>query len=215
MKIKKTYGYGGGAPPTQGLGWGMVGGWVMGLLMGIVIIGCFYWGRSSSHHHHHNGLATMNWTPNYPYGIGGIGGIGGVEAGFPVSEATFTNPFAPPLRDERYFVPAVPSMRINIPTSGVETNYRQIGILSPLNQPSDKNVLVLMGRPVNSNRQKWQYYSISNQFNGVKLPIRVKGRNATYEYGVDELYSGDNVLVEGNQGLFQVTKYENDVIRYL
>jgi len=135
--------------------------------------------------------------------------------GMGVPEDTLTNPFAPPLRDERYFVPAVPTMQINIPTSGIETNYRQVGILSPTNQSGENKVLILMGRPVNNNRQKWQYYSISNQINGVKLPIRVKGKNATYEYGVDELYSGDNVLVEGNQGLYQVTKYDNDVIRYL
>jgi hypothetical protein len=142
------------------------------------------------------------------------------------------DPYVPPLRDERYLVPGltiVPPGRvpINISTNrgAVDTTYRQVGILTPLNKNShDKNsqnndshekILPLMGRPLFTNRDMWQYYSMSDQNNSVKLPIRFKGRNASNEYGVDKIYNRDIVFVEGYQRAFMVTEYENDTIKYL
>jgi hypothetical protein len=132
------------------------------------------------------------------------------------------NPYVPPLRDERYLVPELaiaPPGRvpINISTNpgAVDTAYRQMGILTPLNGSSADKILPLMGRPLFTNRDKWQYYTMSDQNNSVKLPIRFKGRNASNEYGVDKIYNGDVVYVEGYQKAFKVTEYENDTIKYL
>lgn len=126
------------------------------------------------------------------------------------------NPYAAPLRDERYFVPesrnAVP---INISTTAVDTAYRQLGILTPLNGSSKDNILPLMGRPLFTRRSLWQYYTISNQHNNVKLPVSVKGKSGLNDNGVDEIYSDDTVYVEGYNEPFKVTKYENDTIKYL
>ena len=121
------------------------------------------------------------------------------------------NPYSPPLRDDRYLVP------INIPTNigSVNTNYRQIGILTPFNKSSEDKILQLMGRPLFTNRDKWQYYTISNQHNNVKLPIIFKKKNGLNDYGVDQIYSGDIVFVEGYKQSFKATIYENDTIRYL
>jgi hypothetical protein len=130
------------------------------------------------------------------------------------------NPYAAPFRDERYFVPElsyVPrnGVPINVSTNAVDTTYRQIGILTPLNGSSKDNILPLMGRPLFTRRSLWQYYTISNQHNNVKLPVSVKGRSGLNENGVDEIYSGDTVYVEGYNDAFKVTKYENDTIKYL
>jgi len=104
---------------------------------------------------------------------------------------------------------------INVATSSVNTAYRQVGILTPLNETSKDNILPLMGRPLFTSRSKWQYYSISNQHNNVKLPILVKQKNGLNEYGVDEVYAGDTVLVEGTDQTYKVTKYEESTIQYL
>jgi hypothetical protein len=136
------------------------------------------------------------------------------------------NPYAAPLRDERYFVPeyrnavprnAVPrnAVPINVSTTAVDTTYRQLGILTPLNGSSKDNILPLMGRPLFTRRSLWQYYTISNQHNNVKLPVSVKGKSGLNDNGVDEIYSGDTVYVEGYNEPFKVTKYENDTIKYL
>ncbi len=134
------------------------------------------------------------------------------------TENVLLNPYDPPLKDDRYFVPElVKKVPINVQTSvgAVDTNYRQLGILTPMNGPSADNILPLMGRPLFTTRQKWQYYTISNQHNNVKLPILVKNRRALNDNGVDELYSGDTIYVEGINSPFQVTMYEQDTIRYL
>jgi hypothetical protein len=134
------------------------------------------------------------------------------------------NPYAAPYRDERYFVPelnyvppsAVPiNVSTNIGATPTNTSYRQMGIITPLNGASKDNILPLMGRPLFTNRDKWQYYTISNQHNNVKLPISFKGRSALNDYGVDQIFDGDTIYVEGYNEPFRVTVYENDTIRYL
>jgi len=132
------------------------------------------------------------------------------------------NPYAAPYRDERYFVPEVNyiprgSIPINVSTNigAVDTTYRQMGIITPLNGTSKDNILPLMGRPLFTNRDKWQYYTISNQHNNVKLPISFKGRSALNDYGVDQIFDGDTIYVEGYNEPFRVTVYENDTIKYL
>ena len=134
------------------------------------------------------------------------------------------DPYIPPLRDERYFIgpPIRGSIPINISTNPgyvIGSEYRQVGLLTPLSQShshskTDK-ILPLMGRPLISSRDKWQYYSLSDQNNSIKLPILRNGKSCTNEYGCDMLYDRDTVYVEGyNQG-FKITMYENDTIKYL
>lgn len=134
------------------------------------------------------------------------------------------DPYAAPYRDERYVVSrdirgmgaVVPiNVQTNIGATPVDTAYRQLGIITPLNGDSKDNILPLMGRPLFTNKDKWQYYTISNQHNNVKLPISFKGRSALDEYGVDKIFSGDTVYVEGYNDAFKATVYENDTIRYL
>jgi hypothetical protein len=126
----------------------------------------------------------------------------------------FLNPYMPPLRDERYLVSSIP---INISTNvgAVDTTYRQIGILTPLNGVIQGKILPLMGRPLFVNRNKWQYYTISDQNNSVKLPIVRGGRSCTNEYGCDQLYNADTVYVEGYNQAFKITIYDNDTIKYI
>jgi Family of unknown function (DUF5755) len=125
------------------------------------------------------------------------------------------NPYTPPLKDERYFVPIPARVPINISTNigAVDTNYRQVGLLKPVN--GSKHILPLMGRPLLVNRDTWQYYTMSDQNNSIKLPILKKGKSCTGEYGCDSLYSGDIVLVEGYDERFRVTLYDNDTVRYI
>jgi hypothetical protein len=153
------------------------------------------------------------------------------------------NPYAAPMKDERYLV-GPPMVPINVSTNpgAVDSSYRQVGILSPnsggrmggrdckkcklgqcdgscgsggLNNGGSDDLLILMGRPLFTNRDTWQYYAISNQRNGVKLPVRVGGKNATNEYGVRELYGGEVITVEGYNRRYRVEMYETDTIRYL
>ena len=74
---------------------------------------------------------------------------------------TLSNPYLPPLRDGNYFPKDTIDPRgipINIPTRGPRTEWRQVGILTREN--GEETILPLMGRPLYSNRQKWQFCSI-------------------------------------------------------
>lgn len=129
--------------------------------------------------------------------------------------SAYDNPYNPPFRNDGYF--SVPIVPINVPTnvSAVNTSFRQLGILTPVSQTSKDNILPLMGRPLFTSRSKFQYYTISNQNNQVKLPVSVKGKSGLEEYGVDEVFDGDTVYVEGYEDVFKVTKYDNGTMRYL
>lgn len=90
--------------------------------------------------------------------------------------------------------------------------YKQVGILTRVN--GSNLILPLFGRMINTSRVKWQYYTMNESNNSIRLPINVKGRNGTDEYGVDELYSGDTVYVEGYDEVFKATIYKNSNFYY-
>ena len=146
-----------------------------------------------------------NWAPSWPYTN--------------LPSDPLLNPYSPPLRDERYFVsgyiPSVGLTPINISTNigAVDTQYRQLGILTSTN--SKGKIIPLMGRPLFVNRDKWQYYTNSDQQNSMRLPVSRSGKSCTNEYGCDKLFTGDTVYVEGINESYRVTLYDNDTIKYL
>lgn len=139
------------------------------------------------------------------------------RANYGVSNAqddVLLNPYVPPMRDDRSMDIRGPVVPINVSTQGTaNAAYRQVGILTRINGP--ETILPLMGRPLFRNRDKWQFYTISEKSNFIKLPISVKGRSCTNEYGCDNVYNGDTVYVEGYNDAFKVTAYDNSVMEYL
>lgn len=143
------------------------------------------------------------------------------------------NPYAPPIRNTSNVYrppilvdmtdvrgpPAAEMMPININTrpdmgrsfgyggnAWTRGEYNQIGILTRVNGP--ETILPLLGRPLHSNRNKWQYYTIGDSNNHVKLPISYRGKSCTNEYGCDDISNGDTVYVEGLNAPFLVTIYD-------
>lgn len=151
-----------------------------------------------------NGLFS-GWIPSWPYTN--------------LPSDPLLNPYAPPLRDERYFIPGrtvLPgTVPINISTNigAVDTQYRQLGIMTATNTKG--KIIPLMGRPLFTNRDKWQYYTMSDQNNSMKLPVSRNGKSCTNEYGCDKLYNGDTVYIEGINEPYRITMYDNDTIKYL
>jgi len=163
-----------------------------------------------------SGLGNYFTRPNYGYSN--------------LPKDVLMNPYEPPLKDERYLIGETGiqqtppgTMPINVSTNigAVDTTFRQVGILTPMRlrkrgeQGKEENVriLPLMGKPIFTNRDKWQYYTMTK--NNIKLPIIRNGKDALNEYGVDIIYNGDVVYVEGFDEAFKTTIYENSVIKYL
>ncbi len=134
------------------------------------------------------------------------------------------NPLLPP---ERTYVltnggglPLIPSRNIiNMPSRGFSGGFQQVGLLYK-KDPSgdgnnDGNILPLFGRPTNTNRDKWYYYTSSDKFHSLKIPIKVKGRICNDEWGCNELYDDDTVEVGPYNGQFKVQIYGYDSPKYL
>ena len=129
------------------------------------------------------------------------------------------NPYSPPLRDDRYLPQyGLRNLPINVQTNvgAVDTSYRQVGILTPIKNTNDtptNKILALMGRPLFTNRDKWQFYTMTK--NNIKLPVSRNGKSGTSEYGCDNIYNGDTIYVEGYNDAFRATIYDNDTMRYI
>jgi len=127
-------------------------------------------------------------------------------------KSVLLNPYVPPLRNTTAFS-APRGIPINVPTQSFDSSYRQVGILTRIN--GKETILPLMGRPLFANRNKWQYYTMSDKNNSVKLPVSRNGKSCTNEYGCDSLYNGDTVYVEGYNDAFKITVYDNELPRYI
>ena len=126
------------------------------------------------------------------------------------------NPYQAPLRDNRIF-PGVNfsanRLPINIPTQSFDSSYRQIGILTRIG--NKETILPLLGAPLITNRDKWNFYTLSETNNLLKLPISHNGRKCMADIGCNDLYTGDTVFVDGYNDSFKVTTYENNLQKYI
>ena len=128
------------------------------------------------------------------------------------------NPYTPPLRDDRYYNRGLGGgvgggvgggIPINVATRSVNSAYRQVGILTRVNGP--ETILSLMGRPLFPSQDKWQFYTMSDKNQSVKLPVTYKKRSCTSDQGCDNIYNGDTVYVEGYNDAFKATIYDNAI----
>ena len=84
-----------------------------------------------------------------------------------------------------------------------------------------------MGRPLIANRDKWNFYAMSENNNMIKLQVSVVNKgsvrpcggvnynNCMNSTGCNDLMNGDLVKVDGYNDLFKVTTYENESPRYI
>ena len=140
-----------------------------------------------------------------------------------------TNPLLPPERRNHHIDPhshamVTPGVPINIPTRGYSGGVQQVGALYKqessddtikIGNNSEPVILPLFGMPTYNGSNKWMYYTATDKFNQVKLPITNKNRECNVEYGCDELYDGDIVTIPAYNGNFKVSKYQYDKPRYI
>lgn len=89
------------------------------------------------------------------------------------------------------------------------SGYKEIGILKDGNE-----ILPLVGRPHPSQRNKWEYFTMANNGFATKLPVSVKGKNCTGEFGCDEITTNDSIFADGADKIYKATVYENRGFSY-
>jgi hypothetical protein len=98
----------------------------------------------------------------------------------------------------------------SIATRGPPEEYQQMGII---NDGSGK-VLPLYGRRVAARSDYFNYYTRTDTYNPVPLPIRFKKRDCQDNVGCHEIMSGDEVNITPTGETAKVTLYGFDGPRY-
>jgi hypothetical protein len=195
-------------------------------------------GHGHGHGHGHGGITLIQQPPPAQSDFLDFG-IGGPSS----SQDVLLNPYVPPLRDNSvgsttpmydirggvetiqygFGSGGAAGVRVNVPTRSVDTTYRQVGILTRNGNGGagtgggngQETILPLIGRPLFTNRDKWQFYTLSDKNNAIKLPITVNGKSGTGEYGCNNVSTGDIVYVDGYNDAFKVSAYDSASLRYL
>lgn len=123
------------------------------------------------------------------------------------------NPLLPPERSYPYRLNRF-GVPVNIPTRGYSSHYQQVGSLTENGE--NGKILPLYGKPYYPGSRQWYYYTGTDAFSPVKLPVVNKNKSCQSEHGCDEIFDGDNITVTGYNGkTFTVNLYEIDKPRYI
>lgn len=92
--------------------------------------------------------------------------------------------------------PVYPKDAPQYPLRHLPQEFQQVGVLSRKDEDDDDDptLLALFGRKM-THRDRWEYYVASDKFHMWKLPVQVKKRVCDDEFGCDEIYNGDEVIV--------------------
>jgi hypothetical protein len=104
----------------------------------------------------------------------------------------------------------IATIPINIPTKGLPESFQAIGIIKTQN-----DVLPLYGRRTAGSTDRWNYYTRTNSYNPVPIPIQSGKKDCMNDIGCNELFSGDNILVEELHGQGTVKIYNYDGPKYI
>ena len=114
-------------------------------------------------------------------------------------------------------------VRVNIATRGPTPKISQIGILSKMTHSNDTgpgsdaeaHILPLLGRRTYNRSNKWVYYTATDKYNQVRIPISHNGRDCGGEYGCDEIMDGETITIPELNGSFEAKIYENTSLQYI
>jgi len=94
---------------------------------------------------------------------------------------------------------------INISTRGLPQAFQQSGIIK-----SGDQILPLYGRQTAYRSDRYNYYTRTDSYNPVQLPVRYQRRDCMDDIGCDELLGGESVKIAGlgKEGHVEVYKYD-------
>lgn len=132
----------------------------------------------------------------------GLGGGGGDDRYTRAPEPLRTWQSPPDLRGAMIPPGAVP---INVSTRGLPQAYQQMGIIKAGDQ-----LLPLYGRQTAYRSDRYNYYTRTDTYNPIQLPVRFQRRDCMDSIGCEELFGGENVSVSGigKEGRVEVYKFD-------
>lgn len=97
------------------------------------------------------------------------------------------------------------AMAINMPVRGLPEAYQQMGYIK-----ADEQLLPLFGRRTGRSNDRFNYYTRTDSYNPIQVPITVAKRDCSEDLGCEELFGGETVQVRGlgKTGVVDVYKFD-------
>ena len=114
---------------------------------------------------------------------------------------------APPEFPPRGGIASIP---INIPTQGLPESFQSVGVV----RVEDK-ILPIYGRRTAGGSDRWNYYTRTDTYNPVPIPINFQRRQCMDDVGCQEILSGDEVKVDVMNKMGKTSIYRYDGPKYI
>lgn len=98
-----------------------------------------------------------------------------------------------------------------LPTRGLPETYQSMGVMTM----DDGQILPIYGRRTASRSDRFQYYTRTDTYNPVQLPLRHKRRDCVDDIGCEELFDGDTITVGPTNQVGRATIYRFDGPTYV
>jgi hypothetical protein len=98
----------------------------------------------------------------------------------------------------------------NQPTKGLPESFQSVGLVRV-----DDKMLPLYGRRTAGSNDRWNYYTRTDSYNPIPLPVQVNKRDCMDDIGCPEIYNGDSVHVRGLQKEGKTEIYNFDGPKYI
>ena len=115
---------------------------------------------------------------------------------------------APPEFPPRGGIASIP---INIPTQGLPESFQSVGVINV-----DEKILPLYGRrTAGGSGDRWNYYTRTDTYNPVPIPVRFQKRDCMDDVGCQEILSGEEVKVDVMNKPGKTSMYRYDGPKYI
>lgn len=105
----------------------------------------------------------------------------------------------------------IASIPINIPTQGLPERFQSVGVMTT----PDGQVLPLYGRRTATSTDRWNYYTRTDTYNPVPIPVSYKKRDCMDDTGCEELMDGEAVKNFATGSESKVHIYRMDGPKYI
>jgi hypothetical protein len=102
------------------------------------------------------------------------------------------------------------SLPFGLPTKGLPESFQSVGVMNV-----DDKILPLYGRRTTGGSDRWNYYTRTDTYNPVPIPVRFKKRDCMDDVGCNEILSGDDVKVEVMNKEGKTSMYKFDGPKYI